>query len=172
MTNIQEIYVPIAGYEGYYEVSNMANIKSLPSLRVNQRKTEFILNPIITRTGYHEVKLCKYGKGVRYRIHKLVALHFCENPYNKPSINHIDGDKSNNISSNLEWCTAKENTQHGIEMGLIDSRGELNGNSKLKPEDVLKIREMNISDKNVAYMFNITTGTIRDILTRRTWKHL
>jgi len=172
MTNIQEKYIPIKGYEGYYEISNLGNVKSFPSLRKNSIKYDRVLKPIITRTGYNDVKLCKEGVGIRFRIHKLVAIHFCKNPDNKPYVNHIDGDKSNNLYSNLEWCTAKENTKHAIDTGLINNKGELNKNSKLKPHEVIEIRKMNISDKYVAETYNITTGTIRDILNRKTWKHL
>lgn len=77
-----------------------------------------LLNPSIQQ-GYCHVGLTINGKIKRCRVHRLVAIAFLENPENKPYINHIDGCRSNNKLSNLEWCTPAENTQHAVRTGLM-----------------------------------------------------
>ena len=69
--------------------------------------------------GYCHVGLTINGKGKSCRVHRLVAQAFIPNPDNKPYVNHIDGNRSNNHVENLEWCTPKENTQHAVKTGLM-----------------------------------------------------
>lgn len=68
--------------------------------------------------GYYLVTLVHEGKRKNCFIHRLVATAFIDNPENKPMVNHIDGDKTNNHINNLEWCTAKENSVHAVRTGL------------------------------------------------------
>lgn len=72
----------------------------------------------ITHDGYHRVTLYSNGKSKHYPIHRLVAETYIPNPYNKPTVNHIDGNKSNNSVGNLEWCTRSENSQHAYDNDL------------------------------------------------------
>jgi hypothetical protein len=60
------------------------------------------------------ISIYKNGKRKSEKVHRLLAQSFIPNPENKPQVNHIDGDKSNNKLSNIEWCTAKENIQHAF----------------------------------------------------------
>ena len=109
----------IKGYEGFYQVSNMGRVKTLAheTIRKNGRKLsvrERILKLGTDKDGYLLVNLCNgSGKIKTVKVHRLVCEAFHKNPENKPCVNHIDENKTNNIASNLEWCTVKENNNHG-----------------------------------------------------------
>ena len=115
----EEIWRDIAGYEGLYQISNMGRIKSLgrtvPSKGGSkQYRKERILKTVTNTNGYWYVDLHNgNGKRKTFSIHRLVCEAFHPNPENKPCVNHIDENKANNAASNLEWCTYKENNNHG-----------------------------------------------------------
>lgn len=112
---MQEIWKDIPGYENLYQVSNFGRVKSNHHGRGH--KPKMLKN--ISRNGYVSVILCKNKSQKNVFVHRLVADCFVPNPENKPCVNHIDGDKSNPCSSNLEWCTQKENISHAINNGLF-----------------------------------------------------
>ena len=97
-------------YEGLYKVSNLGKILSL-----NYRNTgkPGLMNTGTNTSGYLKVNLWKNGKTKTCSVHRLVAETFLENPENKPEINHIDEDKTNNRVDNLEWKWHKDNINHG-----------------------------------------------------------
>ena len=120
----------VVGYEGRYQVSSMGRVKSLerkiPHWRGGERiQKERILKPFVVG-GYLRVGLSVDGKLKRLRVHRLVCEAFHENPENKPEVNHINEDKTDNRAVNLEWCTAKENCNHG-------SRNERVAKAQSKP---------------------------------------
>ena len=80
--------------------------------RIYSKNRDKFLIPQITHDGYHYVNLCKYGKKKTFKVHRLVAIHYIPNPENKPQVDHIDRDKSNNHVSNLRWATNTENQQN------------------------------------------------------------
>jgi hypothetical protein len=80
------------------------------------------LYPSVEKHGYINVRLTKNGKNKTFLLHRLMAKIFIANPDNKPSVNHIDGKKTNPYYKNLEWCTAKENSIHAVETGLTSMR--------------------------------------------------
>jgi hypothetical protein len=118
-----EIWKNIKGYEGKYQVSNLGRIKSL--YRWNGKafyKREHIMESYINnKNGYIYIALMKNNKNKNCRLHRLVAEAFIPNPENKPQVNHIDGDKTNNNANNLEWCTQSENELHAYNKGLANS---------------------------------------------------
>lgn len=100
---MEEVWKTIVGFP-MYQVSNLGRIKSLGNDR--QRK-EKILKFGKSTNGYLQVNVGQKSKNV----HRIVALHFIENPNNFRTIDHIDSDKSNNRVDNLEWVTHRENSQ-------------------------------------------------------------
>lgn len=123
----KEIWKNIKNYEGLYQVSNIGRIKSF-------KRNESIMQPNDNGKGYLQVGLSKNGKRSYFKIHRLVAEAFIPNPYSKPEVNHIDGNKQNNTVENLEWCTTKENCQHRQKTGL----GNIEAATKAKYKIVLK----------------------------------
>lgn len=104
---IEEIWKPIKGFEGYYDVSNLGRVRSY-------RKNQFMSKEprIMTLTdsfGYDYAHLKVKNINKRVRVHRLVAEAFIPNPDNKPVIDHIDCNTKNNVVTNLRWCTQKEN---------------------------------------------------------------
>ena len=110
---MKEIWKPIKGYEGKYEVSNLGRVKSLSRYvackggRVSFRKSRYL--KFEDNHGYKKVSLCKECTKKEFLVHRLVAEAFVPNPENKPEINHKDGARDNNIYTNLEWVTHSEN---------------------------------------------------------------
>lgn len=107
-----EIWKPVVGYEGLYEVSNLGRVKSL-----NYRRTgkEGILSQGKCKNGYSIVGLYKNEKRKPYYVHRLVAEAFIPNPENLPEVNHIIDDfehRSDNRVENLEWCTVEYNNTY------------------------------------------------------------
>ena len=106
----KEVWRDIEGYEGLYQVSSEGRVKSL---KRKMRKNERILKPTYNDRGYLYVDLCAGGKRKRFYAHRLVCQAFHENPDNKPEVNHINENASDNRACNLEWCTRRENNNHG-----------------------------------------------------------
>jgi len=131
-----EVWKDVKGYEGLYQVSNMGRVKSLERtvIRKNGKKQtirERILKPIVGQDGYLLVNLYdSSGKRKSFYAHRLVCETFLDNPENKPCVNHIDENKTNNVVSNLEWCTYKENNNYGTRNARI---AKANVKNKSKP---------------------------------------
>ena len=101
---------------GLYQVSDKGRVQSL---NYGNTGTIALLRPIKIY-GYLRVRLYKNNKYKNFYVHRLVAEAFIPNQKNKPDVNHKDGDKQNNTSTNLEWCTEKENTAHAIKNKLFN----------------------------------------------------
>ena len=114
-----ETWRDIKGYEGRYQVSNMGRVKSLSREVASkngskQYRKERILKPRSNGKGYLRVSLCKSSSETKdFYIHRLVCEAFHENPMNRPDVNHINEDKSDNRACNLEWVTRKGNCNFG-----------------------------------------------------------
>ena len=113
----KEIWKPIDGFNGYYEISNFGNVRSVKryvrsrggSRPVESRMKEQFFNP----RGYLRVALFKEQKCKKFFVHRLVAMAFIPNPLNLPFINHKNEIKTDNRVENLEWCTAEYNDNYG-----------------------------------------------------------
>lgn len=117
-------WLPVAGFQGLYEVSDTGRVRSLPRKTLS-RWGKFKTSPgkdikcEVSNVGYARVCLSKHGKKFRYSAHRLVASAFIPNPNGKPCVNHKDSDRLNNTAANLEWCTHQENTLHAIATGQL-----------------------------------------------------
>lgn len=103
----EEIWCPINGYEGLYEVSDQGRVKSVGY------GDDRILKPRRNGRGYLRVNLYKNGEQKTCYVHRIVAQTFIPNPDNLPEVNHIDEVKTHNSVQNLEWCSEKYNSNFG-----------------------------------------------------------
>lgn len=130
MKFIEEVWKPVKGYEGIYEVSNIGRVKSCERIvtRSNGRKINFpekIMKPSINHKGYEVIDLRKNGKRECGFVHRLVGKAFIKNPDNKKQINHKNGVKRDNNVDNLEWVTNKENVIHAYKNNLNNNRNAI-----------------------------------------------
>jgi len=127
--------------EGLYYASQSGEIWSSPKSGGSQSHDGKILKPQYSKDKYQQVTINIAGKRMTKTVHRLVAITFVDNKDGKPQVNHIDCDKNNNSVENLEWCTAKENTNHAIKNGLI-SFGELAQKRKVEVTRKLLIEDI------------------------------
>ncbi len=93
---MKEIWKDIPDYEGLYQISNLGRVQSY-------YRTKKLLSIHLDRYGYYYVALCKKGKVIKKKIHRLLSITFIPNPNNHSDVHHIDGNKINNSLVNLEW---------------------------------------------------------------------
>lgn len=176
----EEIWKPIVGFEGLYEISSFGNIKSLQRLTYYSdgrvfNQPEIIKSVRKQKDGYVMVTLSKETKKFNIRVHNLVADHFIPKEEGRNCINHKDGNKSNNSISNLERCTYKENSLHAVKTGLI-KQGKESPHSKLKESDILEIRKIYVENnetmERIGSRFGISFQNVSQIINRKTWKNV
>lgn len=129
-----EIWKPVVGYEGLYEVSNMGRVRSLDMVENIGHGTRLrkgkVLKCLKCSNGYLQVHLYKYKQVKKHRIHRLVASAFIPNPSNLPCVNHINENKEDNMVENLEWVTYKENLEYS---GNIEKALKVSHEKNKKP---------------------------------------
>ena len=139
-----EMWKPVKDFEGLYEVSNLGRVKSLPKMSGSCTRKERILasKNRLTKDGYARVSLNDNGRRKEWRVCRLVATHFIDNPLGKPTVNHKNGIKTDDRVENLEWATREENMKHAYDNQLKKSdKGHSNIQSKLTEEQVVAIRK-------------------------------
>ena len=120
---MKEEWKPVVGYEGWYEVSNLGQIRSVDryitySNGSTRLQKGIILKPNNDKYGYPVVCLIQNGKRRIGKIHRLVATAFLHKEEHFDQVNHKDGVKHNNELTNLEWTDAYGNQQHAVDIGL------------------------------------------------------
>lgn len=135
---MQEFWKDVVGYEDYFMVSDLG--------RVYSKRSGKILKQHTNRKGYMQISTRiggRKGMVICFKVHRLVAEAFIKNPELKCHVNHIDSDRTNNRSDNLEWVTPKENFDHGLKYGSIQPSNQRQGiidrnteNKKLTVDDI------------------------------------
>ena len=171
-----EIWKEIRGYEGYFEVSNLGNFRSLDriikykkdGLRLYHGKT---LKVEHTEDGYCRIVLMKNAIKKRYMCHRLVAETFIPNEKLKPFVNHINGKRDDNRACNLEWCTQSENEIHSFHVLWNTMKGKTRPRKvigvKIDNNDIVKFTSMN---KAIEYIgIGCIEGLKKSIIAKRSY---
>lgn len=172
-----EVWKGVPDYEGIYEVSSHARVRSLDRYVKNQHKSYFkhgvILKQRVREDGRLAVNLNKDSVCTTFLVHRLVAKVFVPNPDNKPQVDHIDTDFTNNHHTNLRWVTDLEHKGCSVQQG-VTVRGQYHGNANLSNNEVIDIRRLfkeGYSQNKIADMYQSKQQTISAIVTYKTRKY-
>ena len=153
---MEELWKPVPGFDGMYEVSNLGRVKSCKRTRKSKAGSlsnvqERILKQRSDKNGYLEVALSKDGKLHYYRCHRLVADAFIPNPNHFPVINHRDEDVTNNVVDNLEWCSCSYNTRYSVYK--VSQKVVFDG--VVFPSIKALARHLNVDSKSIRYRLKV-----------------
>lgn len=175
-----EIWKPVLGYEGQYEVSNKGRVRS----HVAKRPLH-ILSQYRRKDGYLQVQLKVNQKPNNRLVHTLVDEAFNGPRVSGFEVNHVDGNKANNLIENLERITHQQNAAHAHQSGLVgDRKGEANSFAKLTAEKVRRIRAEMFAAKSpsgyvrrgaraeIAGRYGIAPRTVSGLMDGTNWRHL
>ncbi len=175
---MQEVWLPVFGYEGLYAVSDLSRVKSLDRVvvRCDGRQRRFpgvVLTQWVNSNGYLAVNLSKNGVCKAHPVHVLVAAAFIGPRPSGLQVHHGPARQRNNSPSNLSYGTAKENAADRLRDGT-DASGERNGRSKLTNAQVLQIRRLlenapRGTTARLAREFGVSFSTVSMIKRGRTW---
>lgn len=164
---MEECWKQAPGFDRY-EVSNLGRI------RHKQRRNIRLAKAV--GAGYPMITFRDKGRPVSVRVHRLVALAFVPRTEESATVNHIDGDKSNNRADNLEWVSQKANNAHAVDTGLlVKARGEQINTARLTEAQVRIIKACLRSGTrqiDLAREHGVDACTIGDIAAGRSWKHV
>ena len=139
--------------------------------------TNKYLKPFRNPSGYYLVDISCDGLTYTRQLHRLIAIAFIPNPFNLDTVNHIDGDKSNNSASNLEWMSIGDNVRHAWKNGLVQPRYGVDNPANVYTEDqihkvcqMLEVGDMNY--KKIAQECGVNVTLIYDIRLRGKWKQI
>jgi len=162
----------VKDYEGLYFIGD--------DFEIYNAKTLQHIKPHLTNKGYKRVCLYKNKKMARISVHRIVATALVPNPENKPMVNHIDNDRTNNNQSNLEWVTCSENLQHmhNQKRHKRSPEGERNRllavkhkQGKLTYKQAEEIRQIKgKTQREIAKMYNVSQYLIGRVLRYETYK--
>ena len=175
MTTSVEVWKPVVGYEGLYEVSDQGRVRSLHQRRwcgshwyeVPTR----LLNPSTAVSGYPVVRLTKDGSGRTVTVHTIVLTAFAGQRSNGEECRHLNGNPTDCRLYNLQWGTPLENTHDRIRHGTMP-RGTCHHAAKLTEDQVRKIRTEEDTNKAIAAKYGITSSAVSNIKNRKSWAWL
>jgi NUMOD4 motif/HNH endonuclease len=176
-----EIWKPIPGWEGYYSVSNKGRIKSEERI-INEKRpsnwkpkqykiSEKILNPRLMKEGkgYWRVSLSKESKIKYIYIHRAVAWAFIGQQKKGTEVRHLNGDSQDNRLENLAYGTKSDNIKDAKKHGTFPVLEKRPG-AKLTQKEAKEIALSQLSLKDLASKYNVSSGVIRQIKTGETWE--
>ncbi len=165
---------------GAYEVSNLGRVKRIK--RAKGARVGAIIKTHKVSGHYEHVTLCVDCVLRSAWVHTLVAELFIGPRPDGMQVNHRDGDKHNNVLSNLEYVIPRDNMQHAIRTGLrkpqpeeTRNKGTKNWAAKIRDEDVIEIRKLVAEGATIRAMyerFGLSKCTVHNIVNRKTWRHL
>lgn len=175
---MKEIWKPIVGYEGRYEVSNLGRVRSLDRVvtrsdGVKRRYRGRLMKLGSERGGYLRVMLAKDTKDKCHKVHKLVARAFIGPRPVDQQIMHLDGNQAHNCKVNLRYGTAKENAAHKKLHGTHPA-GELNSRAVLSSAAVKRIRSLRgkVSTGQLAKRYGVSSSHISCVQLGKAWAHV
>jgi DNA-binding XRE family transcriptional regulator len=176
-----EIWKQVPEYPDY-EASSLGNIRSLDKIVPKwnapfyRKRKGKILKKSIGTNGYYYISMYKDKKQKSFKVARVIAQTFLNNPRNLPEVNHINSNRTDDRVQNLEWCNRSQNMKHAFDKGFACQKGEKNGYSKLSKKEVIEIKRLHsIGDykqKELAKIFNISKTTIHNVIKGKTWSHL
>lgn len=166
-----EVWVPVPGYEGLYEISHFGRVRSLharfPSPRLCAQGND--------STGYPTVALSREGKRTTKTVHRLVCRAFHGEPNGlQNEAAHLDGDRTNCNASNLQWCSKIENQSHKRFHGTHQA-GERHPSAKLTEATArLALEKLALSEtcRAIAEGLSVSASTIEDLRKGKKWRHI
>lgn len=156
--NNEELWKDITGFEGFYQISSLGNIRTKDRyVKCRDGKMRFVKGRLCSlnqRNRYKTVTLYKDGFCQRWSVHRLVALAFISNPKKLPYIDHIDGNPSNNCIENLRWVTQKENMNNPLTKIKCSERVYTNDRNK----KILETRKLkcSLNQEREVFQFSIS----------------
>lgn len=168
---MQEVWRDIRGYEGYYQVSNFGNVRSVGRKIVYKDGRCYQYKGKILKfgdcKGYKFVILHRDGDVKNCRVCRLVAIHFIENPNNLPQVNHKDENTGNDRVDNLEWCDMKYNNAYGTHIKRSQETAERNR----KPFICIETGKIYRNARQCARELRLLPTGINNALKKRVRKH-
>lgn len=173
---LEEIWIPIKGYEGELDISNTGKVRSYKKVGGNGDLNDIpkLLKISLDGRGYCHVTGKMIGKKkVLLVIHRQVAIHFIANPENYKIVRHLNDIKNDNRVENLAWGTFKDNRQDGIANGTqFHEKGKRAVQRKLDETKVKEIWERSENNCELGRIYGVTESTISKIKLGRTWNHV
>ena len=173
---MNEEWKAIEGYEDYYHISNKGRVKSL---KRRNRGIDMMMTPMKGGAGgrYRAISLSVGGKIKKQYVHRLVAKAFIPNPTGYREVNHLDGNPSNNIVINLEWCDKRHNHLHAYAIGLQrpivgeDVHTHIFTEREVRFLRYIKGLYPQIKNSEIAKFYGTSWRAVENVWIGKTWKH-
>jgi hypothetical protein len=166
-----ERWLPVVGFEGLYEISEQGSVRTVRRFARTARGHRIVPARILSQElnhGYRRVSLSRHSRKNHYRVHVLVLEAFVGPRPDAHEGCHGDGNKANNVASNLRWGTGKENKADAFAHGVVPL-GEQSPNAKLTNLQAAAIKTAPRGTKALALAYGVSTTTIKNIRAGRGW---